>query len=84
MTRFLSKLPAIPCVCVTGKGDGHLESKSAHSQFFTNEVKNYKTVVLCIKYYNILHLLCKYLLRGQVTLGERAFGQILTLSDYPS
>ncbi len=33
---------------------------------------------------HILHLLCKYLLRGQVTLGERAFGQILTLSDYPS
>ncbi len=31
----------------------------------------------------ILHLSCKYLLGGQVTLGERAFGQILTLSDYP-
>ncbi len=33
---------------------------------------------------HILHLLCKYLLRGQVTLGERACGQILTLNDYPS
>ena len=30
------------------------------------------------------YLLCKYLLRGRVTLGERAFGQILTLNDYPS
>ncbi len=30
---------------------------------------------------HILHILCKYLL---VTLGERAFGQILTLSDHPS
>ncbi len=71
------------------KGDGHLESKSAHSQFFTDQVKNYKTVVLCIKYYtlfqiHILHLLCTYFLQGQVTLGERAFGQILTLSDCPS
>ena len=33
---------------------------------------------------HILHLLCKYLLGGRVTLGERAFGQILTLSDRPS
>ena len=33
---------------------------------------------------HILHILCKYLLRGRVTLGERAFGQILTLSDHPS
>ncbi len=33
---------------------------------------------------HILHLLCKYLLGGQVTFGERAFGQILTLSDHPS
>ena len=32
----------------------------------------------------ILHLLCKYLLGGRLTLGERAFGQILTLSDHPS
>ncbi len=31
----------------------------------------------------ILHLLCKYLLGGRVTLGERAFGQIFTTSDYP-
>ncbi len=46
------------------------------SQFFTNQVKDYKTVVLCI--------LCKYLLGGRVTLGEQAFGQILTLSDHPS
>ncbi len=30
-----------------------------------------------------LHLSCKYLLGGQVTLGERAFGQILTFSDHP-
>ncbi len=30
------------------------------------------------------HTLCKYLLGGRVTLGERAFGQILTLSDHPS
>ena len=26
---------------------------------------------------------CKYLLGGRVTLGERAFGQIFTLSDHP-
>ncbi len=32
---------------------------------------------------HILHLSCKYLLGGQVTLGEQAFGQIYTLSDYP-
>ena len=32
----------------------------------------------------LLHLLCKYLLGGRVTLGERAFGQILTVSDHPS
>ncbi len=47
-------------------------------------MKNYKIVVLCIKCYDhILHLLCKYLLRGWVTLGERAIGQILTLNDHP-
>ncbi len=33
---------------------------------------------------HILHLLSKYLLGGRVTLGERAFGQILILSDHPS
>ncbi len=33
---------------------------------------------------HILHLSCKYKLGGWVTLGERAFEQILTLSDYPS
>ncbi len=32
------------------KRGGHLESKSAHSQFFTNQVKNRKTVVLCISF----------------------------------
>ena len=32
---------------------------------------------------NIFHV-WENLVRGQVTLGERAFGQILTLSDYPS
>ena len=31
----------------------------------------------------ILHLPCKYLLGGCVTLGERAFGHILTLNDHP-
>ncbi len=30
---------------------------------------------------NMLHVLYKYLLGGRVTFGERAFGQILTLSD---
>ncbi len=33
---------------------------------------------------HILQFLCKYLPGGRVTLGERAFGQILTLSDHPS
>ena len=44
--QFLHNKPAFH------KGGGHLESKSAHGQFFTNQVKNYKTVVLCIEYYN--------------------------------
>ncbi len=65
------------------KGDGYQESKSAHSQFFTIRMKNYKTAVLHIKHWNPLHILCIYLLGGWVTLGEPAFGQILTFSDHP-
>ena len=36
---------------ILAKGDGHKKSNSAHSQFFTNQVKNYRTI-------HILHLLC--------------------------